>query len=49
MRRAAEVAARLSQSGPGEPERIRQLAFGALAATWGMLDRLGYAGRALTG
>jgi transposase len=41
---AAEVAARLSESGPGEPERTRHLAFGALAATWGVLDRLGYAG-----
>jgi len=38
---AEEVAARLSQAGPGEPARTRHLAFGDLAAVWGMLDRLG--------
>jgi len=38
---AEEVAARLSEAGPGEPARTRHLAFGALAAVWGMLDRLG--------
>jgi transposase len=41
---ADEVAARLAGSGPGEPERSRHLAFGDLAAVWGMLERLGYAG-----
>jgi transposase len=41
---AEEVAARLSQAGPGEPERTRHLAFGDLAAVWGMLARLDYAG-----
>jgi len=41
---AEEVAARLSEAGPGEPERTRHLAFGDLAAVWGMLQRLGYAG-----
>ncbi len=38
---AEEVAARLSEVGPGEPARTRHLAFGDLAAVWGMLDRLG--------
>src|SRR6476659_3063465 len=38
---AEEGAARLSEAGPGEPARTRHLAFGALAAVWGMLDRLG--------
>ena len=41
---ADEVTARLAGSGPGEPERSRHLAFGDLAAVWGMLDRAGYAG-----
>jgi transposase len=41
---ADEVTARLAGSGPGEPERSRHLAFGDLAAVWGMLERLGYAG-----
>ena len=40
---AEEVAARLSEAGPGEPERTRHLAFGDLAAVWGVLERLGYA------
>ncbi|MGH3097390.1 MAG: IS1634 family transposase [Streptosporangiales bacterium] len=40
---AEEIAARLSESGPGEPARSRHLAFGDLAAVWGVLDRLGYA------
>jgi transposase len=40
---AEEVAARLSEAGPGEPERTRHLAFGDLAAAWGVLQRLGYA------
>ncbi len=37
---AEEVAARLSESGPGEPDRSRHLAFGDVAATWSMLRRL---------
>jgi transposase len=37
---AEEIAARLSQSGPGEPDRSRHLAFGDVAATWSMLRRL---------
>ena len=41
---ADEVAARLAGSGPGEPERSRHLGFGDLAAVWGVLSRLGYAG-----
>jgi transposase len=41
---AEEVVARLSQAGPGEPARSRHLAFGDVAAVWGMLSRLGYAG-----
>src|SRR6266568_2002593 len=41
---ADEVTARLAGSAAGEPERTRHLAFGDLAAVWGMLDRLGYAG-----
>jgi transposase len=41
---ADEVAARLAGPGPGEPERSRHLGFGDLAAVWGVLDRLGYAG-----
>ena len=40
---AEEIAARLSETGPGEPDRTRHLAFGDLAAVWGMLDRLGVA------
>jgi transposase len=38
---ADEVAARLSEAGPGEPARTRHLTFGDLAAVWGMLGRLG--------
>src|ERR1035441_10929391 len=41
---ADEVAARLGEAGPGEPERTRHLAFGGLAAVWGVLERLGDAG-----
>jgi len=37
---ADEIAARLSESGPGEPDRTRHLAFGDLAAVWSMLERL---------
>jgi hypothetical protein len=40
---AEEIAARLSESGPGEPDRSRHLAFGDVAATWEMLRRLGVA------
>jgi transposase len=41
---AEEVAARLSEAGPGEPARSRHLAFGDVAAVWGMLGRLDYGG-----
>jgi transposase len=37
---AEEIAARLSESGPGEPDRSRHLAFGDVAATFDMLRRL---------
>jgi transposase len=37
---ADEIAARLSEAGPGEPARSRHLAFGDVAATWAMLGRL---------
>jgi transposase len=37
---AEELAARLSQAGPGEPARTRQRAFGDLAAAWQVLRRL---------
>ena len=37
---AEELAARLSQAGPGEPDRIRHRAFGDLAAAWSVLERL---------
>jgi len=40
---AAEIAARLSETGPGEPDRTRHLAFGDVAAVWSVLDRLGVA------
>jgi transposase len=35
-----ELAARLSQAGPGEPTRTRHRAFGDLAAAWQVLQRL---------
>jgi transposase len=35
-----ELAARLSQAGPGEPTRTRHRAFGDLAAAWSVLQRL---------
>src|SRR5487761_218822 len=38
---AAEIAERLSKSGPGEPDRSRHLSFGDIAAVWAMLERLG--------
>ena len=37
---AEEIAARLSESGPGEPDRTSHLAFGDIAGVWGMLERL---------
>jgi transposase len=37
---AEELAARLSQAGPGEPARTRHRAFGDLAAAWQVLRRL---------
>jgi transposase len=41
---ADEIALRLSQAGPGEPDRSQHLSFGDVAAVWGMLDRLGVVG-----
>ena len=41
---ADEIAQRLSEAGPGEPDRSQHLAFGDVAAVWGMLDRLGVVG-----
>lgn len=38
---ADEIAARLSEAGPGEPDRSRHLGFGDIAAVWDMLRRLG--------
>jgi len=38
---AEEIAERLSESGPGEPDRSKHLAFGDVAAVWAMLERLG--------
>ncbi|PZR83139.1 MAG: IS1634 family transposase, partial [Candidatus Aeolococcus gillhamiae] len=37
---AEEIAARLSERGPGEPDRTRHLAFGDVAAVWSILERL---------
>jgi transposase len=37
---AEEVMARLSEAGPGEPDRTRHLAFGDLAGVWAILERL---------
>ena len=34
---AEEIAERLSERGPGEPDRTRHLGFGDLAGIWGML------------
>lgn len=44
--KAADVAAAVAGAGPAgvEPARSRHLAFGDLAAVWGMLSRLGYPG-----
>jgi len=41
---AEEVGTRLAETGPGEPDRTRHLAFGDVAAVWSMLERLGLAG-----
>ena len=41
---AVEIAARFSEKGAGEPDRTRHLAFGDVAATWSVLQRLGVAG-----
>jgi transposase len=38
---AEEVMARLGETGPGEVDRTRHLAFGDLAATWSVIGRLG--------
>jgi transposase len=38
---AEEIAERLSESGPGEPDRTQHLAFGGVAGVWGVLERLG--------
>lgn len=40
---AEEIAQRLSEAGPGEPDRSRHLAFGDIAAVSEMLGRLGVA------
>ena len=37
---AEEILARLSETGPGEPDRTRHLGFGDVAAVWSMLERL---------
>jgi transposase len=37
---AEEIVARLSETGPGEPDRTRHLGFGDLAGVWAMLGRL---------
>jgi transposase len=37
---AEEIAARLSESGPGEPDRSHHLSFGDVASVWEMLRRL---------
>jgi transposase len=41
---ADEIAQRLSEAGPGEPQRSRHVAFGDVAAVWNVLDRLGVVG-----
>jgi transposase len=37
---AEEIVTRLAGAGPGEPDRTRHLAFGALAAVWSVLGRM---------
>lgn len=41
---AEEIASRLSEAGPGEPDRTRHLAFGDVAAVWSVLRRVEVAG-----
>jgi transposase len=41
---ADEIALRLSEAGPGEPDRSQHLSFGDVAAVWGMLERLDVVG-----
>jgi transposase len=38
---ADELAARLSQTGPGEPDKSRHLSFGDVCGVWTMIERLG--------
>ena len=40
---AEEIAARLSGTGSGEPERVQHRSFGAVAAVWSVIERLGIA------
>ncbi|HVA44286.1 MAG TPA: IS1634 family transposase [Acidimicrobiales bacterium] len=40
---AEEIADRLSGVSPGEPDRIREASFGALAGVWSVIERLGIA------
>jgi len=40
---ADELAARLSQTGPGEPDKSRHLRFGEVGGVWNMIERLGVA------
>ena len=37
---AEEIVARSAETGPGEPDRTRHLAFGDVAAVWSVLERL---------
>jgi len=41
---AEEIAERLSEVGPGEPDRTQHLRFGDVAAVWKMVDQLGVVG-----
>ena len=41
---ADEIAERLAGVGPGEPARVQQRSFGAVAAVWSMIERLDIAG-----
>ena len=41
---ADELMARLSQTGPGEPDASRHLRFGEVCAVWNMIERLGVVG-----
>jgi transposase len=40
---AEEIMARLAETGPGEPDQTRHLAFGDLAGVWAILERLNVA------